>query len=155
MRVVLTKKGQRMAFVQIEDFEGAVELVVFPKSYEQYAEILSPNAVLGVKGQASLRDERVSVSASSLHPLSPDKTQDKVPSLLSLRVGGAARAHLLAVRNILRRHRGAVPVYLELLDVDATVRVSDNLFVDGSAELCHDLEQVLGPGNVLTARRDR
>ncbi|MBT9156330.1 MAG: DNA polymerase III subunit alpha [Firmicutes bacterium] len=155
VRVVLTKKGQRMAFVQIEDFEGAVELVVFPKSYEQYAEILSPNAVLGVKGQASLRDERVSVSASSLHPLSPDKTQDKVPPLLSLRVEGAARAHLLAVRNILRRHRGAVPVYLELLDVDATVRVSDNLFVDGSAELCHDLEQVLGPGNVRTARRDR
>ncbi len=154
VRVVLTKKGQRMAFVQLEDFEGAVELVVFPKSYEQYADILVPSAVLGVKGQASLRDERVSVSATSLQPLSPDKIQDQVPSLLSLRIGEAERARLLDVRNILRRHQGVVPVYLELADEGTTVRVSDSLFVDGSAELCHDLERVLGPGNVQTALRN-
>jgi len=155
VRVVLTKKGQRMAFVQIEDFEGAVELVVFPSSYEQHADILSPNTVLGIRGQASLREERISVSVSSLHPLSPDKAQDKVPHTLSLRVGEAERAHLLAVRNILKRHQGGVPVFIELLGEGTTVRVSNNLFVDGSAELCHDLEQVLGPGTVLTAQRDQ
>lgn len=154
VRVVLTKKGQRMAFVQLEDFEGASEIVVFPQAYEKYIDVLSPNAVLGVKGQASLRDERVSVSAASLHPLSPDKTQAKAPPMLSLRVAGTEREQLLAVRNILKRHQGTVPVYLELLGEGATVRVSDKLFVDGSLELCHDLEQVLGAGNVLTARRD-
>jgi len=155
VRVVLTKKGQRMAFVQLEDFEGVIELAVFPQTYEKHADLLSVNAVLGVKGQVGFRDEKVAVSAGVLQQLSPDKAPEKMPSKLALRIDGTERTHLLALRNILRRHQGAIPVYLELVGDEATVRVSDSLFVDGSAELRHNLEQVLGPGNVLTEWTER
>ena len=38
-----TKKGQTMAFITLEDLVGSVEVLVFPKLYEQYSESNIPS----------------------------------------------------------------------------------------------------------------
>ena len=39
-----TKKGQTMAFITLEDLVGSVEVLVFPKLYEQYSELLNASS---------------------------------------------------------------------------------------------------------------
>ena len=55
-----TKKGQTMAFITLEDLVGAVEVLVFPKLYEQYSEILKEDEKLFVEGRVSVEDEKPS-----------------------------------------------------------------------------------------------
>jgi DNA polymerase-3 subunit alpha len=57
VREITTKKGQRMAFVGIEDRYGLIEAVIFPNSYEQSSTMLERDKVVLVRGKISARDK--------------------------------------------------------------------------------------------------
>ena len=50
-RRITTKKGDEMGFASLEDLEGHVELVLFPRTWEQYATRLEPGKVVLVYGR--------------------------------------------------------------------------------------------------------
>ena len=51
IRTIVTKKGKEMAFGTLEDIQGSVELVIFPRAWDKYAEILRSGEVLLVTGK--------------------------------------------------------------------------------------------------------
>merc|ERR1712078_618525 len=59
MRQVTTRKGDRMAILQLEDLTGSCEAVVFPKSYARLSDHLMAEARLLVWAGVDRRDERV------------------------------------------------------------------------------------------------
>jgi len=52
----LTKSETRMAFVNLEDETGEIELIVFPNVYEANVSKLQPGAVLGIAGEISVKE---------------------------------------------------------------------------------------------------
>jgi DNA polymerase-3 subunit alpha len=50
-----TKKGDPMAFVTIEDIQGVIELVIFPRTYGKYHEILQWDNIIMVDGKVDAR----------------------------------------------------------------------------------------------------
>jgi len=67
---ISTKTGQPMAFVQIEDMTGQAEVVVFPRVYEQYAQLLAPDAPVTVRGRVDVKEDGVKVLADTVSVLS-------------------------------------------------------------------------------------
>jgi DNA polymerase-3 subunit alpha len=65
LRTLNTKKGQPMAFVTLEDLEGKIDLVFFPKVWAACRELVQPNQILVVRGQVQAENEAVSVLANS------------------------------------------------------------------------------------------
>ena len=65
IRTINTKKGEPMAFVQLEDMAGQVEVVVFPRTYAEVKEMLIPEAVVLVRGKAQTRENQTSLLADS------------------------------------------------------------------------------------------
>jgi hypothetical protein len=65
VRTINTKKGDQMAFVQIEDMGGQGEVVVFPRTYAEVKEMLVPDSIVMVKGKAQTREGQTSVLADS------------------------------------------------------------------------------------------
>jgi DNA polymerase-3 subunit alpha len=65
VRTINTKKGDQMAFVQIEDMTGQCEVVVFPRTYAEVKEVLQPDTVVVVKGKAQTRESQTSLLADS------------------------------------------------------------------------------------------
>lgn len=53
-RNLVTKKGQMMAFVQLEDLYGDVEVIVFPKTFENCAELLEQDNIIVLSGRADV-----------------------------------------------------------------------------------------------------
>jgi DNA polymerase-3 subunit alpha len=51
-----TKKGDKMAFLKIADFEDSVEAVVFPKTFKEFRELLVPESCVALKGKFSERN---------------------------------------------------------------------------------------------------
>ncbi|MBN1583418.1 MAG: hypothetical protein JXA89_22100, partial [Anaerolineae bacterium] len=51
IRPHLTKKGDPMAFVHIEDIQGGIEVVVFPRSYAAYRDLLQEDKIIIVRGK--------------------------------------------------------------------------------------------------------
>ena len=59
LRPVTTRKGDRMAVLQLEDLGGSAEAVVFPRTFARLADHLMPDARLLIWASVDRRDERV------------------------------------------------------------------------------------------------
>lgn len=57
-KIKYTKNDQVMAFLTIEDMTGAVEVLVFPRVYEESADILNEDARVFISGRVSLEEEK-------------------------------------------------------------------------------------------------
>ena len=58
VKIKYTKNNQVMAFLQLEDLTGAVEVIVFPRSYETYSGLLKADGKVFVRGRVSVEDEK-------------------------------------------------------------------------------------------------
>ena len=56
IRTIVTKAGTKMAFVGIEDKTSEMELIVFPRLYEQLGDSLQQDAIVKVAGTINARD---------------------------------------------------------------------------------------------------
>ena len=66
VRTITTKKGDPMAFVQLEDMRGQCEVVVFPRTYAEEREKLIEDNVVVIKGKAQTREGQTSLLADSI-----------------------------------------------------------------------------------------
>ncbi|WP_275575027.1 OB-fold nucleic acid binding domain-containing protein [Neosynechococcus sphagnicola] len=69
VKAVTTKKGDRMAIVQLEDLTGHAEAVVFPKSYERIKEQIQPDRRLMIWGKVDRRDEQCQLIVEDAEPI--------------------------------------------------------------------------------------
>jgi len=51
-----TKRGEQMAFLTLEDLVGTVEIVVFPRQFDKYREILMEGRKIFITGEADIQE---------------------------------------------------------------------------------------------------
>ncbi len=83
VRVINTKKGDPMAFVQLEDLQGGCEVVFFPKAYAEFKEKLVVDSVVIVKGKAQMREGQTTLLADIVqtHVESYIGVEEETPAL--------------------------------------------------------------------------
>ncbi|MHB8710629.1 MAG: DNA polymerase III subunit alpha [Minisyncoccota bacterium] len=69
VRSILTKSGEKMAFLTVGDTTDSIEAVVFPKLFKQHAAAITPGDCLLVKGKVSVRNGEPSLAIEELKPL--------------------------------------------------------------------------------------
>lgn len=57
-KIKYTKNNQVMAFLTVEDLTGSLEVIVFPRSYEQDSELLQEDAKVFIRGRVSLEEDK-------------------------------------------------------------------------------------------------
>ncbi len=57
IREILTKKGDKMAFVALESKTAAIDLIVFPRMYEEVRESLKVDMIVEVEGRINATDK--------------------------------------------------------------------------------------------------
>lgn len=57
-KIKYTKNDKVMAFLQVEDLVGTVEVIVFPKVYEQYGNKLTEEGKVFINGRVSAEEDR-------------------------------------------------------------------------------------------------
>ncbi len=69
IKVRMTKKGQSMAYLTIEDLVGTVEVIVFPKPYQEYRKYITEDNKVFVTGDVDQRvDENGKIRADRIIP---------------------------------------------------------------------------------------
>jgi DNA polymerase-3 subunit alpha len=85
IREISTKNGQKMAFAKLEDYEGEIELIIFPQVYTKYKKILSRDLIYIVKGKIadkskdSISPSELKFLVSSLEEISDDEALSYKP----------------------------------------------------------------------------
>jgi DNA polymerase-3 subunit alpha len=81
VRRMTTKKGDSMLVAMFEDIEASIEVVVFPKSYEKYRDLLVDDALLRMvaKADKSRRDDKMQLMLESVTVLEASSTPASTP----------------------------------------------------------------------------
>ena len=114
LRLIKTKKGDRMASFVLEDLEGNVEVLVFPEAYKKAGARLADDVIVIVKARAEIEDDgKARLLASDVMAL--DQAKLAIARHVTIRVplGAWDRVKGERLRDILGAHRGDCPVTLE------------------------------------------
>jgi DNA polymerase III subunit alpha len=69
VKPIVTKKGDRMAVVQIEDLTGKTDAVIFPKSFERISQYIEADRRIMIWGKVDRRDERTQFIIEDAEPI--------------------------------------------------------------------------------------
>ncbi len=142
-----TKRGDIWAVISVEDLEASVEVLLFPKAYEQVATVLAPDTVVKVRGRLKVDEDAVSINASELSLPDTTDAANGGPVVISLPATRCTPPVVARLREVLSAHRGVTEVRLKLLSQGKTtvMKLDDQLRVTPSQPLMADLKALLGP----------
>lgn len=150
-REIITKKGTRMAFAQLEDLTGAIELIVFPNTYSETemnlksegALIVKANYEKGESGEGKLIAEEIKKLETEF--LKVKKMQICLKSHMGEK--------LSLLKELLLKHPGNTQLQLQLDLDDIGKKVDFNLLepqgVNANTELLEGLYQSLGDSSLI------
>jgi DNA polymerase-3 subunit alpha len=140
----VSRQGASWAVVNVEDLEGAIEVLFFSNTYNQYALSLTEDRVVVVKGRFSRTDEQVRFTA--LEMKMPDISGAPIgPLLITLPATQVTPPIVERIKEILRSHPGKREVHLHVVDQEKTTTLKIDALVTSSPSLSADLKAILGP----------
>lgn len=155
-----TKSNRRMAFVQLEDLFGVVEVLVFPKVYDELTQLLREEEMIVAKCNVSIReDEETKLLLESAEPLSLYiRNENAVPKnkghknysgkKLFIKMGTQNARVSKLVLSVLRRFPGDMPAVFYIADSGKKFCVPEDMFVTPDEALLEELAAILGTENV-------
>jgi DNA polymerase-3 subunit alpha len=74
----VTKKGDKMAILQLEDLTHQIKAVVFPKTYEQVERHIIENAILLISGKIEKDGEEIQIIVDDAKPIEAVETAEEI-----------------------------------------------------------------------------
>ena len=169
VKKITTKKGANMAFVVVEDLSDKVELIVFPKLYQQLEDLWHPDSVLKISGKLTTKDrdgnsgelkilvddaeiiDPETATAASTAAVEPTPDDGRVRIIIQIPDTNDLKK-LTAMKEVLAKHQGNTEVFVMVGD-DATTRIRLPFTVAATDELRGELEALFSKEAVAIKRQ--
>ena len=144
-----TKNGKIMAFAVLEDLSGSVEVTLFEETFIKAKDFIENDEPLILEGRVEINDDqsKAKMVVSEVFALEEalSKTVEKV--VMTLTHEQAVPARLAMLQDILQRHHGSCPAFMNILMADCEVVMSLNNFsLQPSVDLVQDVKGLYGEG---------
>jgi len=143
-----TRNGELMLYFQLEDLEGSVEAVAFPRTVAETGPIIRDDAVLVVAGRVDQRGDGVKLIVQRVTEPTLDR---EVAVRLKVAAPRMSVGLVDRLKGILSNHPGTAPVFLHLVggEKDTVVRLGAEHTVEPRTALYAELRELLGGDAVL------
>ena len=167
VRLKVTKSNSTIAFVNIEDMSGMMEMMVFSTKLEQYRNYLKNNNIVVVSGRLSVKeDDPIRFICNEIYDIdeffSKNRTsyarpkqngQENAAAIqackLYLKIDNIKDSRIERITALLSIFQGSVPVHFFYADTRENVRVPRALWVTPHSLLTEELKSLLGGDNVI------
>jgi len=146
IKEITTRKGDRMAFVSLEDLRGVTEVTVFSDLYRANLDLLHSGAPVIVAGTREGDKEAPKVLANQIQRLDEAPRHFGKGVRITLSTVGTHPHQIKDLKEILSRHRGRIPVKLHVVIPNKTETVINlgSFPCDGSEGLLADVQRTFG-----------
>ena len=143
-----TRGGEPMVYFAVEDLQGSIEAVAFPKVVSEFGPMIREDAVVVLRGRVDHRGDDVKLIVQGI--AEPDLSSDR-----SVRVRVPA-SHLSPtvvdrLKVVLANHPGTSPVYIHMEGDtgERVLRVGSEHMVNPRSSLFAELQELFGPASVF------
>ncbi len=158
----ITKNDTTMAFVNLEDTSGSIEVIVFPKVLLSYPTMFFEGNVLLIHGRINNReDEETKIICDAVEPCPSvetivEKPKEETPKVekkkakgLFLRFDSESSPQIELCRKLLVIFDGNTPLYYYFNDKNEYKRNPIGAAIDVNPVLLRELRKLLGENNVI------
>lgn len=156
IKKVFTKMGNKeMAILKIEDLYGSFDVMLAPKVYERYKNILQEDILVKIRGKVSIRDDNtLTIIADNLTILSqetaendnPPEKKDEIIKTLYLRYDTTNSILHQQMLSVIKNYVGVHPVIIKCIGSGKTFKLSYK--VNPSNYLLNELNALIDDENI-------
>ncbi|GJL56341.1 MAG: DNA-directed DNA polymerase [Nitrospirales bacterium] len=146
-----TKRGDPMAYIQLEDLYGTVEIIVFPELYKASAEHVVPESIIQITGTVDQMDSGTRIKATAIRPIHELLSHNIKSLTLNIDESVTQDNSLDHLHGIFLRHPGPVSVSIHFSlqsQICAKTSPLPNIGVLPNAEFMEEVEHILGKSTV-------
>ena len=145
VNIKLTRNNQRMAFITLEDLVGSVEVIVFPRDFEKYKDLIEEGRKYIISGKASLEEnDAAKLIAGKIIPF------EEVPREVWLQFENKAELEKVEdeLNKIFEGNKGNARVMLYCREERQVKRVNTVRGISYAEAVIDELKSKLGCDNV-------
>jgi DNA polymerase-3 subunit alpha len=151
LRVMRTKKGDQMGVLLLEDWEGVVEVLVFPDTYAKSQKLLDIDAPIFVKGKLDNDESNIKILATDIYPI--ERIKEILSRTVTIRIDTASAPNDIAekLQPIIDEKRGSAEIVFELEfpgRFTALVRPNPYVKISPDREFVESVERICGRDTV-------
>ncbi len=151
LRTMRTKKGDLMAVVLLEDWEGIVEVLIFPETFAKVQRLLDTDAPVFVRGKLDNDESSAKILATDVFPM--ERVKEMLSRTVTIRIDTACAPADIAERlqPIIDEKRGSAEVIFELEfpgRFTALVRPNPYVKISPDREFVETVERICGRDTV-------
>ena len=171
---LITKNGKMMAFIDMEDLFGTVEVVVFPNVFERCGSFIEEDSIIAVKGKLNFKEGEMpklladnivdlKAGAEGLEPAKPAVSRPPAPAAPAREPAGLVkiklppgdgmhnieeqnRRILEKIKAVMKRHPGDFQAIV-YLPQGGSFRTTEDLWVEASEGFAQEITGIVGPEN--------
>ena len=162
---LITKNNKMMAFVDMEDLYGTVEVVVFPNIYERFGSLVAEDSIISVTGSINFKEgevpkllaekivdlrsltEELEQSRESAQTASAEPVTDAPEGLVKIKLpSGNTNEMLNRIRNVMLAHRGKYQAII-YMPQGGSFRTERELWVEPDADFRKAVTDIVGEEN--------
>ncbi len=151
IKITTTKKGNRMAYVQLEDLQGTVEAIIFPETFKNHESMLTPDSVIRLTGSVDLMDNGARIKATRVELLPQLECETVKHVTLQIHEQDVLPNHMLDLKHIFERYPGPTPISLAFhLKSNLTTNLPKlpNIGISPTPDFLEEVEHLLGASTV-------
>lgn len=172
-KTLITKKNQMMCFLDLEDFYGIMDVIVFPNVYERCQHLTAEDNIVVISGTLNFKEDEppkiLADSITSIKDYDPSrenirtdtgksrstanhhtKNRETVSgSIMKIRLGNelTEEEDMDMIVDILKKYHGDTPVILYKPDGKA-MKAPASMWIDRNSPIVDEVAQIVGKTNV-------
>jgi DNA polymerase-3 subunit alpha len=146
LKEITTKKGDRMAFLSLEDMKGFVEVILFPEVFKAALPCLRGGDPILVRGTLDLSEEHVKIKGIEIQSLPEGSVPTHQALHLKIPISSLTKPQLEELKEMMASSKGSYKVLLHLMDGkdgETIIAVSDQYTVDPSPSFQNQIKNLL------------
>ena len=162
---LITKNNKMMAFVDMEDLYGTVEVVVFPNIYERFGSLVAEDSIVSVTGSINFKEgevpkllaekivdlrsltEELEQSRESVQTADAESVPDAPEGLIKIKLPSGNTTEMLnRIRTVMLAHRGKYQAII-YMPQGGSFRTERELWVQPDADFRKAVTDIVGEEN--------
>lgn len=144
VKLVRTKKQTQMAFVDVSDATGEIEMTVFPQQFAQFGSLLHSGEVLMITGKVEERNGKLNLIANTIQ-----RASDIDDRCYYLRVQQLDKLTQQKLLQLMQHNHGGIPVIVYENQRQRKIAMEQRYWLSDSAQTKSELVRMLGKDNVV------
>ena len=151
LKEIVTKKGDRMAFLTLEDMKGFVEVILFPEVFKAALPCLRGGDPLLVTGTLDLSEEHAKIKATEVRSLQEPSASSTKPFRLRIPLSSLTASQLADLKEIILANRGSSKILLHFVggtNRETVVALSDEYTVDPTQRFKNHIQDLFKSSSI-------